>query len=347
MTKIADFRSDTVTKPTPEMRRAMAEAEVGDDVYGDDPTVNRLQETAAARLGKEMGLFIPSGTMGNALALTVHTQSGDEVLMDSEAHSMIYEVGMPAVIARVLTRQFHSVNGVPDVTEVAASFHEESLHSARTSLLVLENTHNRAGGAIIPLSVMRELQTIARQRDAKLHLDGARLFNAAVATGIPAREFADCADSVTFCLSKGLGCPVGSVLCGTREFIGRAGRVRKMLGGGMRQAGILAAAGLYALENHVDRLAEDHRNAQKLAAGIKDISGVALAAAVPTNMVYFDTAQPAEAFAQELGKSGVMCLASSPNRIRMVTHLGIDSGDVETAINAIRTVAGRRGERAA
>ena len=187
--------------------------------------------------------------------------------MDSEAHSMIYEVGMPAVIARVLTRQFRSAGGVPDVADVSAAFHEESLHSARTSLLVLENTHNRAGGAIIPLAIMRELQTAARERGAKLHLDGARLFNAAVATGIPARDFAACADTVTFCLSKGLGCPIGSVLCGSPEFINRARRVRKMLGGGMRQAGILAAAGLYALENHIERLADDHANAQKLAVG--------------------------------------------------------------------------------
>ena len=342
MTKIADFRSDTVTKPTPEMRRAMADAEVGDDVYGDDPTVNRLQETAAALLGKDAALFVPSGTMGNALALMVHTQSGDEVLMDTEAHSMIYEVGMPAVIARVLTRQFHSLKGIPDVAEVAASFHEESLHSARTSLLVLENTHNRAGGAIIPLEIMRQLQTEARKRGAKLHLDGARLFNAAVATGIAAKDFAACADSVTFCLSKGLGCPIGSVLCGTREFIGRARRVRKMLGGGMRQAGILAAAGLYALENHIERLADDHRNAQKLAAGIRDIPGVQLAAEVPTNMVYFDTPELAEAFARKLGERGVMCLASSPNRIRMVTHLGLGSEDVEMAADSIRAVAGRR-----
>ncbi len=341
MTAIADFRSDTVTRPTPEMRRAMAEAEVGDDVYEDDPTVNRLQETAAALLGKEAGLFTPSGTMSNALALKVHTVPGDEVLMDSEAHSMIYEVGMPATIAHVLTRQFHSVSGVPDVAEVAHSFHEESLHSARTSLLVLENTHNRAGGAIIPLAVMRELHGVARTRGAKLHLDGARLFNAAVATGLSARDYADCADSVTFCLSKGLGCPIGSVLCGTREFTLRARRVRKMLGGGMRQAGILAAAGLYALENHIERLAEDHANAQTLAAGIKDISGVALAAAVPTNMVYFDTPYPAEDFTREMGTQGVACLASGPNRVRMVTHLDVDAEAVARAIHAIRLAASR------
>lgn len=341
--QIADFRSDTVTRPTPEMRRAMAEAEVGDDVYGDDPTVNRLQETAAALMGKEMGLFVPSGTMGNALALTVHTQSGDEVLMDSEAHSMIYEVGMPAVIARVLTRQFRSAGGVPDVADVSAAFHEESLHSARTSLLVLENTHNRAGGAIIPLAIMRELQTAARERGAKLHLDGARLFNAAVATGIPARDFAACADTVTFCLSKGLGCPIGSVLCGSPEFINRARRVRKMLGGGMRQAGILAAAGLYALENHIERLADDHANAQKLAAGISAIPGVRLAAAVPTNMVYFDTTEPAENFTRKLLQRGVSCLASGPNRIRMVTHLDVSAADVGRAIEALRETAGARG----
>ena len=343
MRETADFRSDTVTKPTPEMRRIMAEAEVGDDVYEDDPTVNRLQETAAARLGKEAGLFVPSGTMGNALALKVHTIPGDEVLMDSEAHSMIYEVGMPATIAHVLTRQFRSANGVPDIAEISHSFHAESLHSARTSLLVLENTHNRAGGAIIPLAVLRELRGIADEHGAALHLDGARLFNAAVATGTAAKEFADCADSVTFCLSKGLGCPVGSVLCGTAEFIGKARRVRKMLGGGMRQAGILAAAGLYALENHVKRLDEDHANAQRLAAGLTDVPGIRLASEVPTNMVYFDTNGDAADFAARLTRRGVLCLASGRHRVRMVTHLDVDAGDVANAVRIIGEEAGARG----
>ena len=194
---------------------------------------------------------------------------------------------------------------------------------------------------------MRELQGIARERGAKLHLDGARLFNAAIATGIAARDFAACADTVTFCLSKGLGCPIGSVLCGSQEFIGRARRVRKMLGGGMRQAGILAAAGCYALEHHIERLADDHANAQKLAAGIKAIPGVALAADVPTNMVYFDTAEPAEEFTRQLFKRGVSCLASGPNRIRMVTHLDVSAADVDRAIEAVRQVAGERRERAA
>ena len=276
------------------MRQAMAEAPVGDDVYEDDPTINRLQERAAPLMGKEAGLFVPSGTMSNAIAIKVHTKPGDEILLDGEAHSMLYEVGLPATIAHVLTRQFHSREGVPDVDEIAGSLHQESLHGSGTTLLVLENTHNRAGGYIVPLDVHRHLWQWAQEHDVKLHLDGARLFNAAVASGVSAREYAACTDSLTFCLSKGLGCPVGSVLCGTQEFIERARRVRKMLGGGMRQAGILAAAGLYALDNNIERLADDHSNARRLAQGMQICPASRLDTLdVPTNMVYFTTAAPA------------------------------------------------------
>jgi threonine aldolase len=340
-----DLRSDTVTKPTPEMRRAIAEAEVGDDVIGTDPTVERLQEVAAAKMGKEAGLFVPSGSMSNAIAIKTHTKPGDEVLLESNAHSMIYEVGMPATIAQVITRQFRSQNGVPDVNEIAASIHTESLHAPGTTLLVLENTHNRAGGAIIPLDVHRELWEMAQAVGLKLHLDGARLFNAVVATGVPAVEYAACADSVTFCLSKGLGCPVGSVLCGTREFIAKARRVRKMLGGGMRQAGILAAAGLYALEHHIERLAEDHAHARRLAQGLADAPGVTLdTLEPPTNMVYLTTKAPARAFVDALAAKQVLCLPTAPNRIRLVTHLDVDAEDIERAISAICEV-GRLSER--
>ncbi len=337
-----DLRSDTTTRPTPEMRRAMAEAEVGDDVYGDDPSVNQLEGRAATLMGKEAGLFTPSGTMSNAIALRTHTRPGDEVLMDAEAHSMIYEVGMPAVIAQVMTRQFHSRNGVPDEAEIARSFHAETLHSAPTTLLVLENMHNRAGGAIIPLAVMQRLQAVAVSHGARVHLDGARLFNAAVATGVPASAYAACADTVTFCLSKGLGCPVGSVLCGPQDWIMRARRTRKMLGGGMRQAGILAAAGLYALEHHVARLADDHRNARTLARGIADVPGVRLDTPdVPTNMVYFNTVAPAEAFVEALRHQGVLCASTGPNRIRLVTHLDVDAEAVTRVIAALHAVGAR------
>ena len=287
MHAIIDLRSDTTTRPTPEMRRAMSEAEVGDDVYDDDPTIHRLQARAAELMGKEAALLMPSGTMSNAVAIKVHTKPGDEILLDTQAHSMIYEVGMPATIAHVVTRQFQSDNGLPDPQEIDSLIHSETLHSPGTTLLVLENTHNRAGGAIIPLDVHQALWELTQERKIALHLDGARLFNASIALGIPASQIAANSDSVTFCLSKGLGCPVGSVLCGTTEFIAKARRVRKMLGGGMRQAGVLAAAGLYALENHIERLADDHKLARNLAEGIKDAPGLKLDTVfTPTNMVY-------------------------------------------------------------
>jgi threonine aldolase len=335
--KVIDLRSDTVTKPTDAMRQAMAQAEVGDDVYDEDPSVNRLQERAAELMGKQAGLFVPTGTMGNSIALKVHTQPGDEVLMDAEAHSMLYEAGLPATIAHVLTRQFHSRQGVPNVSEIAHWIQDESLHSPRTSLLVLENTHNRAGGAIVPLGVHRELWALAQERKVRVHLDGARLFNAAVASGVSAADYAACADSVTFCLSKGLGCPVGSVLCGSAEFIEKARRVRKMLGGGMRQAGVLAAAGLYALEHHIRRLAEDHANATRLAQGIADISGIMPDTPTPpTNMVYITTQEPAETVVARLKERGVLCNATAANRIRFVAHLDVSAADIDYACRVLR-----------
>ncbi len=355
MHSVIDLRSDTVTRPSPAMRQAMAEAEVGDDVYEDDPTVNALQERAALLLGKAAGLFVPSGTMGNALALMTHTRPGDEVLMDTDAHSMLYEVGLPATLAHVLTRQFRSRGGVPDVAEIAGSIHASDLHTSGTSLVILENTHNRAGGTVIPLEVHRAVRELARSRRLAVHIDGARLFNAVVASGVAASEFAACADSVTFCLSKGLGCPVGSVLCGSEAFIERARRFRKMLGGGMRQAGILAAAGLYALDHNIARLADDHRHARRLAEGLADAPGTTLETThIPTNMVYFRTNVPAAHFAERLASHDILCGAPAniygapsaggplsysapvPNRIRLVTHLDIHSDDIERTISVIR-----------
>lgn len=339
MHSVIDLRSDTVTRPSAAMRAEMAAAEVGDDVYEDDPTVNALQQQAAQRLGKEAGLFVPSGTMGNALALMTHTRPGDEVLMDSDAHSMLYEVGLPATLAHVMTRQFRSIGGVPDVEEIKGYIHESNLHAPGTSLIVLENTHNRAGGTIIPLEVHKAVHALALAHGLAVHLDGARLFNAAVATGLPAAEFAACTDSVTFCLSKGLGCPVGSVLCGTHTFIERARRFRKMLGGGMRQAGILAAAGVYALENHIERLVEDHRQARRLAAGLADAPGITLETREPpTNMVYFRTQLPALQVADTLASHDVLCGVTGPNRIRLVTHLDIDAEDIDRAISILQKV---------
>jgi threonine aldolase len=339
MHAVTDLRSDTVTKPSPEMRRAMAEAEVGDDVFDDDPTIHRLQEAAAALMGKEAALFSASGTMSNSIAMKVHTKPGDEVLMDGYAHSMLYEAGLPATIAHVMTRQFHSERGVPDVDEIADAIQHESLHAPGTALIILENTHNRAGGAIIPLEVMDAVKAIGDAHDIAVHVDGARIFNAVVATGIPAREYASRAHSITFCLSKGLGCPVGSVLCGTREFIGKARRVRKMLGGGMRQAGILAAAGLYALEHNIDRLAEDHANAKRLSEAIVGAPGITPDPFdPPTNMIYFNTEKPADSFVAALKEQRVWCNATGRNRIRMVTHLDVVAEDIARAEAAVRKV---------
>jgi len=335
-----DLRSDTVTRPTASMREAMARAEVGDDVLGDDPTVRRLEETAARRLGKEAALFTPSGTMANAIAIRAHTQPGDVALMDRWSHSMTYEVGAPAALFGVLTRTFRSDRGVPDAADIEEQLTEETLHTPRTALLVIENTHNRAGGAVIPLEMHRRLYTMARERHVRVHLDGARLFNAAVASGVPASDYAAQTDSVCFCLSKGLGCPVGSLLCGSAEFIERARRVRKQLGGGMRQAGVLAACGLVALETMVDRLADDHRRARSLAHTLAGLPGVTVdLEAVQTNMVYFSTAGPAASWVERLARDGVLCLATGARTIRLVTHADIDDEDVQAAAAALRAAA--------
>ncbi len=341
MHDVVDLRSDTVTKPTPAMRRAMAEAEVGDDVLGDDPTVIELERRSAELLGKEAALFVTSGTMGNNLAINVQTRPGNEILCDWDSHSLCYEAGAPSALSGVQTRPYRSRRGIPDVREIESNIHEESLHGAGTTLILVENTHNRQGGAVVPLSVMRELYALSQSRGVRVHLDGARLFNAAIATGIPAREFAAYADSVTFCLSKGLGCPVGSVLCGNQTFIDRARRVRKMFGGGMRQSGILAACGLIALDTMIDRLAVDHANARMLAEGIAGAPGIIVEIeavdieAVQTNMVYIDTESPAAAVVERLAQRSILCLSTAAHRIRMVTHNDVDGEDIARAIAAI------------
>ncbi len=333
-----DLRSDTVTRPGNAMREAMMRAEVGDDVYEDDPSVNVLQQKAAEITGKEAALFTASGTMSNAIALKTHVRPGEEVLLDSEAHSMIYELGMPATLALALTRQFQSVQGIPDVRQIAGSFHQESLHTPRTSLLVLENTHNRAGGAIIPLEIHRTLYELAHAHGAAVHLDGARIFNASVATGIPVCEFARYTDTITFCLSKGLGCPVGSLLCGSAQWIKQARRNRKMLGGGMRQVGFLAAAGLYALEHNIARLKEDHQRIRTLAEAVAQMKGIQPdSAAPPTNILYCTTETSAEALCTRLqAEYGILCNAMSANRVRFVAHIDIDDDDIMHTIKALQ-----------
>ncbi|MDW7711036.1 MAG: low-specificity L-threonine aldolase [Deferrisomatales bacterium] len=348
-----DLRSDTVTWPTPEMRRAMFEAEVGDDVYGEDPTVNRLEEEAAALLGKEAGLFVPTGTQGNQVAVLTHTGRGEEVIAEAESHLFYYEVGAVAALAGCQVRVVPGVRGAMDLERVEAAIRARNIHFPRTALVCLENTHNRAGGAVLPPGNAEAVAEVARRHGLPVHLDGARIFNAAVALGVPAARLAAPADSAMFCLSKGLAAPVGSVLVGSRAFIARARVNRKLLGGGMRQAGILAAAGLVALRTMVERLAVDHENAARLAAGLGGLPGLEVdPEGVETNIIAFRVADPrwdAPGLAAALGAAGVLCNAMGPRAIRMVTHKDVARADVDEALDRVEGVlragpgAGRRG----
>jgi threonine aldolase len=333
-----DLRSDTVTKPTPAMRRVMAEAEVGDDVYGEDPTVNRLQEKAAEITGTEAALFVPSGTMGNQVAIAVHTRPGQEVIVEATSHIYNVEMATMARFSGVQPRVVFGERGVFSAEQVRHAIRPKLYYLAQTGLVCLENTHNAAGGRIWPLSVAREILEIAHAHGIPVHLDGARIFNASVATGIPVSELVRGFDSVMFCLSKGLGCPVGSLLCGSREFIEEARRVRKALGGGMRQAGILAAAGLYALEHHVERLAEDHENARILAQGLSEIP--CLSVTPPeTNIVMVEILRgpTAAELAERLKRRGVLVApagaGTEARKLRLVTHLDVSREDILRTID--------------
>ncbi|MFO7601803.1 MAG: low-specificity L-threonine aldolase, partial [Candidatus Desulfacyla sp.] len=275
--RIIDLRSDTITRPTPAMRRAMAEAEVGDDVFGEDPTVNRLEEMAAQRLGKEASLFVVSGTMGNLVCLLTHCDRGHEVLLGDRSHTFYYEQGGSAALGGVHPRTLpNEPDGTLDLGHIEGAIRPDNIHFPRTRLIVLENTHNRCSGSPLTPEYMRAVGEIARRHDLKIHVDGARIFNAAVALGVDASDLVSEADSVTFCLSKGLAAPVGSVVCGSRDFIREARRARKVVGGGMRQAGVIAAAGIVALTEMVDRLSEDHENARRLAEGLVDAGGLSV-----------------------------------------------------------------------
>jgi len=332
MTAPVDLRSDTVTRPSAAMKRAMLEAPLGDDVFGDDPTVQRLEAVAAARLGKQAALFVPSGTMGNQVALRCHTRPADLVLLAEDCHIYCYEGGAPAVISSVLTRCLPTHGGLLDPAAVEAAIPPEDVHLAPASLLCVENTANRGGGSVYPLVTLDALTELARRHSLASHLDGARLFNAQQACGIPAARLARGFDSVCFCLSKGLGAPVGSVLCGSRELIRQARRVRKLLGGGMRQAGILAAAGLYALDHNVQRLSEDHARARHLADGLVGL-GFTVPSPPETNMVYLSLPGAADA-ASRLAHDGVLCAQISPDRLRLVTHMDLDDQAIEAALAA-------------
>jgi threonine aldolase len=338
MPKVIDLRSDTVTKPTPAMRRAMAQADVGDDVFGEDPTVNRLQERAAELFGREAALFVPSGTMGNQIAIKVHTQPGDEVILEEASHIFNSEMAMMAAFSGVIPRPIPTERGWLRWEQIESAIRPNVYYYAQTRLICLENTHNFKGGSVYPLEWAREIIEKAHERGLKVHLDGARIFNAAVATGRSVKELTEGFDSVMFCLSKGLGAPVGSMLVGSAEFIEKARRVRKMLGGGMRQVGILAAAGLYALEHHIERLAEDHENAQILAQALREIPEVRLEP-VETNIIIFElTKTLAEKLITELKKRNILALAIGPRRVRLVTHLDVSRADVLRAACALQEI---------
>lgn len=335
-----DLRSDTVTRPTPAMRAAIQAAEVGDDVFEDDPTVIRLQETVAALLGKEAALFVPSGTMSNQIAVKVHTRPGDELICDADCHIYTYEAGGPAVLSGVTCRCVAGEHGILDVGQLEDKIRPDNEHYVRTRLVCLENTHNRGGGKVYPLEKIEAISAWTRANGLALHLDGARLWNAVVATGTPARVWAGHFDSVSVCFSKGLGAPLGSALVGGREFIARARRVRKLLGGGMRQVGIVAAAALYAVEHHIERLAEDHENAQVIARAIEDTPGLRLyPPEVETNLIWFRVdpeVGTAKAVAAALKDRGVLVHAGGPQTVRACTHLDVSAAQAARAAEAIR-----------
>lgn len=342
MKDLIDLRSDTVTKPTPAMRKAMVEAEVGDDVFAEDPTVNALQEKVAHLLGKEAALFVPSGTMANQLAIKSHTQPGDEVIIEASSHPYNFEGGAGAALSGIQFNCLKGVRGILEASQIEEAIRPADHHFAVTRLVCLENTHNRGGGSIYPLEKMAEIYRFARSKDLLLHLDGARIWNASVATGIKPQEYAQWADSVSVCLSKGLGAPIGSLVASSKTFIDRVHRFRKMFGGGMRQVGILAAAGIYALDHHLERLKEDHQNAKRLAVGLKEFRGVSIDPKyVETNIVIFDvadTGMTGSQVAEAMKREGVLIHAFGKTQIRLVTHLDVTSEDIERTLKAFEKV---------
>lgn len=342
---IIDLRSDTVTRPTAAMRQAMAEAVVGDDVLGDDPTVIRLQERIAQIMGKEAACFVPSGTMANQTAIRAQTEHGDGIIAHRESHIFLYETGAPAALSGCLSQMIDGHRGIFDVDHFVPHVKPNSIHFAKTSLLVIENTHNRGGGSVWPIEQIRRVTSKAREMEMRCHLDGARLWNACAATGIEPAEYAKYFDTVSCCFSKGLGAPVGSAVCGDAKTIARVTRFRKMFGGAMRQSGILAAAALYALDNHRTRLVQDHEGAKRLAQGLAGLPRLSVAAdEVDTNMVFFDvdaSFMSAADFCKKLDAQGVRMLPTAPQRVRAVVHLDVAPEMIGRAVETIR--AGVRG----
>ena len=335
-----DLRSDTITRPTQAMREAMHSAEVGDDVFGDDPSVNALQERSAALFGKEAALFVPSGTMANQVAIRTHTEPGDEIIVESSSHIFLYEGGGFAALSGVSARCVDAEAGLLSAADIRPAIRPDGglSHFPVTKVICLENTANRGGGTVYRPERVEEIAMLAQEEGLALHLDGARFFNAAVALQLPVADLAAPFDSIAFCLSKGLGCPVGSLIVGTRAFVDRAHRFRKMFGGGMRQAGSLAAAGTYALEHHVDRLADDHARARRLAESLAEMPGISVVLdRVQTNMVYIDldpAGRSSAEWVEALQREGVLVVATSPNQLRAVTHLDVADPEIDSVIDS-------------
>ncbi|MHC0035612.1 low-specificity L-threonine aldolase [Pseudoneobacillus sp. C159] len=333
-----DLRSDTVTKPTEEMRKAAYMAEVGDDVYREDPTVNKLEETAAELLGKEAALFVTSGTQGNQIAVLSHCRPGNEILLEAESHIFYYEAGAVSALAGVQTRTIKGVRGAMDPIAVQEAIRGEDIHYPITGLICLENSHNRAGGAILPVENMKQIYDIAKDHQVPVHIDGARIFNAAAGLGVPVSEITQYSDTIQVCLSKGLGAPVGSLLAGSKEFIQSARKWRKILGGGMRQAGIIAAPGLVALNTMRDRLTVDHEHAQVLAEGLSNISGIQVVNRVETNIIVIDVSglnMNSNEFVDKLRERGILSGTFGPKLVRFVTHFDVSGAEIDETLKVV------------
>ncbi len=339
MSRIIDLRSDTVTRPDPEMRRVIAEAAVGDDVFGDDPTVNALEERVARDFGKEASVFVPSGTMANQIALAATTRPGDEVILDRQCHIFNYEVAAGPLISGLQFNALDGESGIITADDIAPHIRHTDIHCPVTRLIAIENTHNRAGGKIFPLEEMKAVKALAERYGLKVHLDGARLANALAATGISFKDYAACADTVNLCFSKGLGAPIGSIMISDNETVLRARKVRKMLGGGMRQAGILAAAANYALDVNLPKLKLDHDHAARIGRVISSIDGLELAGPVETNIIIFrldEKAFPIDRFLSSLAASNILAIPFGPSLVRMVTHLDIVAADIKVVEETLR-----------
>lgn len=340
-----DLRSDTVTHPTQAMLDAMIKAKLGDDGWGDDPTLNLLQETAADLLGKESAVFVPSGTMGNLASVMAHCQRGDEMIVGDQSHLYVYEYGSPSALGGISVRQVPvEEDGTLDINLIEDAIRPSLVRYPSTKLICLENTHNRCSGSVLTPGYTDLVADIAHRSGASLHIDGARIFNAAVYLGVPVKDLARSADSITFCFSKGLCCPVGSMICGSSEFVERARQIRNSLGGGMRQVGVLASAAMIGLNTMVDRLAEDHSNASRLASGLNQINGVFIdPTRIQTNIVIFDLVnRDVSEFLREIGKLGLLASHPHGSKVRMVTHYGITAEDIDEALDIVGVVCSGR-----